>query len=400
MNSLPKHKTKCSRNFSFAGMPAVILLLSVFGNGCTNRSDSDSSRSERVAPVAVKRIVTGDLELRRTFSGTLSARAEFVVAPKVSGLLDSIAVDIGDRVERGQVVATIDNAEFNQEANQAEADLAVAQAEQVQARNALEIAQRNIQRVSTLLDRGVASDAQFDTAQADFLAAQAQLKVAEARVQRAEASRKSARIRLGYTRIRADWTQGDDFTRVVAERYLDEGQTVAVNDPILLIVQLDPIIAVISVTEKDYGRLRKGQEAQLFTDAYPGETFTGVIERIAPVFRESTRQARIEILLENDDYRLRPGMFVRATVSLNRVEGARIIPETALTVRNQQEGVFLLNEAENTVRWQPVTTGVRQGDRIQIMETDIGGRVVTLGQHLVNDGSSVSIAREESNEGS
>lgn len=372
-----------------------LILLACLVTACTGGSESSSDRKERIAPVAVVPITTGDLELRRTFSGTMAARTEFVVAPKVSGLLKSIAVDIGDRVELGQVVATIDNAEFNQNVAQAEADLAVSQAEFIQARSALEIAERENRRVVTLLERGVASDAQFDSAQAAYLAAQAQLKVAEARVQRAESSRKSARIRLGYTRVHADWTEGDDFTRVVAERYLDEGQTVASNDPILLIVQLDPIVAVINVTEKDYARLKLGQAAQLVTDAYPGESFSGVIERIAPVFRESTRQARIEIRLENPDYRLRPGMFARTTITLERVEQARIIPESALTVRNQQTGLFLLDESGTRVMWKPVTTGISQDEHIQILETDLEGRVVTLGQHLINDGSRVVIAREK-----
>ena len=393
MNSLANLK-KYSACLPRLAIPATVALIAAAIGGCTDKADSDTGRSERVAPVAVAQITTSDIELRRTFSGTLSARAEFVVAPKVSGLLESIAVDIGDEVTRSQVVAHIDNAEFNQEVNQAEADLAVAEAELIQARNALEIAERENKRVSTLLERGVASDSQFDTAQAQFLAAQAQLKVAEARVQRAESAGKSARIRLSYTRIRADWTEGDDFTRVVAERYLDEGQTVSANDPILLIVQLDPIVAVIFVTEKDYSRLKIGQQAELVTDAYPRETFSGVIERIAPVFRETTRQARIEIRIENPDYRLRPGMFVRTTVTLDRVKQARVIPEGALTVRNQQTGIFLLNEAEKTVRWQPVTTGVQQGQQVQILEEEIEGRVVTLGQHLINDGSPVTVARE------
>jgi RND family efflux transporter MFP subunit len=397
MIRLPSVKKKSSTNFINLGLPVSLILLVCLFSGCSGDADSGSVRQERIAPVAVVPITTSDLELRRTFSGTLSARTEFVVAPKVSGLLESISVDIGDRVELGQVVATIDNAEFSQEVAQAEADLAVAQAELIQARSALEIGERETRRVVTLLERGVASDSQYDSAQSAYLAAQAQFKVAEARVQRAESSRKSARIRLGYTRVHADWTEGDDFTRVVAERFLDEGQTVASNDPILLIVQLDPIVAVIYVTEKDYGSLKLGQVAQLITDAYPGDTFTGVIERIAPVFRESTRQARIEIRLENPDYRLRPGMFVRTTITLERVEQARIIPESALTVRNQQTGVFLVDETGKKVIWKPVTPGISQDGRIQILEKELKGRVVTLGQHLIDDGSPVVIAREKGN---
>ena len=102
---------------------------------------------------------------------------------------------------------------------------------------------------------------------------------------RAEASLETANIRLGYTRITAGWSGGDD-QRVVAERYVDEGETVSANTPLLRIVELDPITGVIFVTERDYARLQPGQEVLLLTtDAYPGEDFQGRIERIAPVFR-------------------------------------------------------------------------------------------------------------------
>ncbi|NIR30343.1 MAG: HlyD family efflux transporter periplasmic adaptor subunit, partial [Gammaproteobacteria bacterium] len=70
-------------------------------------------------------------------------------------------------------------------------------------------------------------------------------------------------------------------------------------------VELDPITAVFYVTERDYARLKPGQEAALSTDAYPGESFSGRIVRIAPVFRESTRQARVELRVANPDLRLK-----------------------------------------------------------------------------------------------
>lgn len=364
-----------------------------FITGCGEDS-TERDREERLAPVAVAPIVNESLEYTRRFSGTLSAYAEFMVSSKVSGRLERIFVDTSDTVERRQVVAEVDDPEFVQEEAQAEADVAVAQAELAQATSALRIAERENQRLVTLKESGVVSDADFDTAQSEFLGAQARHKVAEARLLRAEAELASARIQLGYCQITASWADGDQ-KRVVAERYVDEGQTVSVNEPILRIVQLDPIVAQIYVTEKDYTRLRVGQPAVIVTDAFPGRTFEGEIQRIAPVFRESTRQANVEIALKNSGYDLKPGMFVRASIVLDRVEGARVIPEAALTNRNDTIGVFVLNEDGQTVRWEPVTVGIQDGDRVQIVEPNLTGRVVTLGQHLVDDGARIVIAREE-----
>ncbi len=99
-----------------------------------------------------------------------------------------------------------------------------------------------------------------------------------------------------------------------------KGKPSAANTPLLKIVKLNPITAVIFITEKEYAGLQTGQQVSLVTDAYPDRVFAGVIERIAPVFREATRQARIEVQVDNSDLQLKPGMFVRATVVLDRVD--------------------------------------------------------------------------------
>ena len=183
--------------------------------------------------------------------------------------------------------------------------------------------------------------------------------------------------------------------RVVAERYLDEGQTVAANAPLLLIVELHPINGVVYVTEKDYARLKPGQSVSLTTDAYPEEQFRGQIDRIAPVFRKSTRQARVEMTIENEQHRLKPGMFIRATVVMEKVPEATIIPEQALTTRNEKSGVFVVNDDGKSVVWREVKVGIREGHRVQVEGEGLSGLVVTLGQQLVSDGSAITISNDQ-----
>jgi RND family efflux transporter MFP subunit len=351
---------------------------------------SKSGSPSRPVPVEVAQIQRGPIALQRTFSGELEALAEFVVAPKVSGRVLRVIVNIADTVKRGQVVAELDNDEYVQVVAQAQADLEVAKANLSEARSALEIANREFKRTESLLKRGIASDSEFDAVRQDRLAKQAQLKVAEAQVTKAKSSLETANIRLRYTRVTAGWTGGDE-NRVVAERYVDEGQTVAANAPLLLIVELNPIIGVVFVTERDYANLKPGQLVALTTDAYPGETYSGRIDRIAPVFRKSTRQARIEMTIDNSQHRLKPGMFIRATVVLDRVAETTIVPEQALTKRADRNGVFIVSEDGRSVTWREVKPGIREGDRLQVEGEGLSGRVVILGQQLVKDGSAITI---------
>ncbi len=356
---------------------------------------SSAKRGEaRSAPVEVAAIENGPIELRRTFSGALEPRAEFVVAPKVGGRVERLTVNIADTVERGQVVGELDNDEYVQAVAQAQADLAVAKANLAEARSALEIATRELERVKTLRQRGVASESQLDTVKANQLTKQVELEVAEAQVVRAEASLETAKIRLGYTRITAGWSGGED-QRVVAERYVDEGETVSANAPLLRIVELDPLTGVVFVSERDYARLQVGQKAVLATDAFPGEDFPGRIERIAPVFKQATRQARVELTIDNHPQRLKPGMFIRATVVLDRADDAVIVPEQAITRREDRPGVFLVSEDGQSVAWREVAIGIRDGHRVQVEGEGLSGRVVTLGQQLLDDGAAITIPAEQ-----
>ena len=372
---------------------AVVGVLAWLGNGRLEELARKPSRKQSTGPVPVEvaAIERGAIENRRTFTGTLDPKAEFVVAPKISGRIEKLDVDLADTVERGQLVAKLDDDEYVQSVAQAEADYAVARANLVEAESLLAVAVRELKRVEKLSGRGVASESEFDTVKADQLAKQAHVAVANAQITRAEAALEAARIRLGYTNVTAGWRGGSDV-RVVAERYVDEGETVAENAPLLRIVEMNPVNAIFFVTERDYALLRVGQSVMLRTDAHPGDVFEGTIARIAPVFIESTRQARVEVSVENPELRLKPGMFVRATVVLDRVADATIVPEQSLVRRDGRDGVFVVADGGDTVAWREVRVGFRQDGRVQVTGEELASSVVVLGQQLLDDGSQVTVS--------
>ena len=373
----------------------LLALAGVIGWGVYQKLGSGQAevrqqRQRVAAPVEVATVEVGAIEQLRSFTGTLEARSEFIAAPKIDGRIELLQVDLADSVKRGQVVAVLDDAEYVQEVASARADLAVEKAGHAEALDQLEITERELKRLEPIHKRGELSTSQLDVVRSQMVAKKSLIEVTRARIARAEAELESARIRLGYTQVKADWEGGNE-TRVVAERYVDAGETVAANAHLLRIVELDPITAVFFVTERDYARLSVGQQASLGTDAYPGVDFVGSVQRIAPVFSETTRQARIELLVENPDRRLKPGMFIRATVMLQRVEDAIIVPELALTQRDGREGVFMVDADGRTARWQVIEPGIRQGEKLQVTGATLSGQVVVLGQQLLDDGSELRV---------
>ena len=392
-----KAKREARLNTVAKGLAVVVLGGGLVAGGLAMRNsllEGDAvgapAASEGPVPVAVAPVERGPIERRRELTGTLEPSAELVVASKVGGRIKRIAVDLGDVVQRGQVVAALDDEEFVQAVAQARAELAVARAEETAARKALEIARRNYQRVEGLHQRGVLSEQELDTIQAAKLDAEAKLAVAQSATTRAKAALKGAQVREGYTKVTASWSEGDT-TRVVAARYADEGTTVVANAPLLSIVDLDPVIVVVHVTERDYGQLEPGQLVRLSTDAFPGETFEGTVDRIAPVFREQSRQARVELQVPNPDGRLKPGMFVRARTVLGRIEDATIVPEDALVTRQGRTAVFVVAGDRQSVSLRPVTVGFREEGRVSVEGEGITGEVVTLGQQQLEDGSAITI---------
>lgn len=340
--------------------------------------------------VEVAPVETASIRDVAQFTGSLYAKSYIVVAPKVAGRLDKLMVDIGDKVRSGDLIAVIDDAEYRQQSEQARAELNVAQANVLEAKSALDVEQREFDRVTALRDKKIASESEFDTAQARYEAQESRYKVSVAQVAQREAALKAADVRLSYTRISASWEDAETV-RFVGERFADQGAMLRSNDPIVSVIDISKLTAVVHVIERDYSRIALGQKAAITTDAFPGRMMEGTIVRVAPLLKESSRQARIEIEVPNDDGLLKPGMFVVAHIELDRHDSATVVPVSALARQQASIGLFLVNPDRKSVRFVPVTVGIRSAEMAEIIEPVISGSVVTLGQHLLSDGAAVSV---------
>jgi RND family efflux transporter MFP subunit len=346
---------------------------------------------QRMGTVAVEiaPITTGPIRDVGLFSGTLVPKSQFVIAPKVSGKLEKLYVDIGDRLQNGQVVAQLDDDEYQQQVIQADADLNVAKATLEETRTAVELAQRDLERAESLYKKKIMSDAQMDAAKSQFNTQEARFKVAAAQVSNRESALAAARVRLSYTQIKAAWEQGSGL-RYVGERFVYEGALLSPNSQIISVIELQPITAVIYATEKEYFRIRTGQEAAITTTAFPGRTFQGTVSRIAPLLQETSRQARVEVDIKNEDSSLKPGLFVNAGIEFARRDKAVLVPFSSLVQRGGQSGVFLADRENRKAFFRAVRVGIIEGENAEVLEpADLSGYAVVLGQHLLQDGMSI-----------
>ncbi len=350
-----------------------------------------AERGVRAVPVEVTAIKRDTIKDIARFTGTLRPSARFVISPKIQGRLENIRVNIGDHVANGDLVAVLDGEEYALAVTQAKAELEVSRANLQDAESGLEIAARELERAQELRQEKVASEAELDTALAKNNAAKAALAVSQAQVHQREAALEAARVRLSYTRIHARWTNGGS-RRIISERFIDEGTMLRANDPMVAIVDIDSVIARIHVIERDFPQIRTGQVAHVDTDAYPDRIFEGRIARRSPVLAEASRQAVVEIDIPNEDFLLAPGMYVRAWIEFSRNEDVNVIPASSIVTRDGKSGIFIVDEDTHTASFIPVETGITEGDRIEITQPDITGMVVTLGQHLLEDGATVRIA--------
>jgi RND family efflux transporter MFP subunit len=353
------------------------------------KSSGNGQRRGQTAAVAVEvdSVRYGPIREVREFTGSIFPYNQYIVAPKVSGRVIEIRKRIGDPVHTGELLARIDDAEYQQAVLEAEANLKIAEAAVTESRSQLDLSRDQRDRMESLRAKDLASSAELDAAVSDYSAKESRYRLALAQVDQRKASLESARIRLGYTRLTA--------TRAgyIGERFVDEGALLAPNTAVVSVIEISSVIVRTTITERDYPLISPGQPVRVTVDAFPSRAFSGRVSRIAPMLQEASRVAQMEAEVANDSLLLKPGMFARAEVIIAAKNDVQVVPREALVNRGDETGVFMVSAGEDVARYVPVETGIVTPDLAEILSPRLDGRVITLGQHLLQDGTPI-ILRE------
>jgi HlyD family secretion protein len=340
-------------------------------------------RPSRSADYETVKVERGRIVARVTASGTLSALVTVQVGSQVSGRIQDLYVDFNSPVRRGQVLAKIDPQFFRAEVQQAKANVVAAEGNLAKSKAQAVDAHRQYQRAKTLAQEGqLIAQSDLDTADANAQSADAQIQAMEGAVAQARASLYQAEVNLGYTTI------ASTIDGTVISRNVDVGQTVAASlqAPTLFTIAQDlkKMQVDTNVSEADVGKLSAGMPTSFSVDAFPGETFKGVIRQIrnAPQSVQNVVTYDAVIDVNNSDLRLRPGMTANVTFMYAEKADALKLPNAALRFRPPAEIAAKAPRPERDRRivWvlrdgQPkplsVRTGLSDGSVTEVAEGDL-----------------------------
>lgn len=272
----------------------------------------------------------GDLTVLVTATGTLQPVNQVDVGSEISGTIRSVLVDFNDRVELGQVLATLDTDQLQARVNQASAALALANAQVKQAEATIIETRNSLRRASKLEKVGMTPLEELDAAQAAYARALAELARSKAQVGQAKASLDAEQTTL------AKATLLSPINGIVLNRTVEPGQTVAASfqTPVLftLAENLTQMELHVGVDEADVGQVRVSQEAEFTVDAYSKRRFPATITQVhfASQALEGVVTYETVLQVDNSELLLRPGMTATADIIVEQIDDALLVPSAAL----------------------------------------------------------------------
>ena len=335
--------------FRTMSVAAAVVLAVSSGNSKGNKAEVAVVETDPT--VAVTQVSVREVPQEETYTSTIQAYVKNNIAPQTAGRISRILVDVGDNVKKGQVVAEMDQTQLAQI--------------ELQLKNN----ETEYNRLKELYEVGGLSKSDLDAIEMAYNVSKTQ-----------------------NNNLKENATLVSPINGVITARNYDAGDMYAMSAPIYTVEQIVPVKLLVGISETDYTKVKKGDSVEITADALPGQTFNGKVRKIYPTVDPATRTFTVEVVIDNGNSVLRPGMFARAKVNFG-MNNSVVIPDVAV-VKQQGSGerfVYVLNE-DDTVSYTKVTLGRRMGAEYEVLEgiTD-GAKVVVGGQIRLKDGIKVIV---------
>jgi len=331
----------------FIALASIVLMAS----SCGSKSENASTTQEVEIPkVKVAQVDSREVAQETEYTANVEGYAKNNIAPQANLRIVKIMAEVGDRVNKGQMLVQLDGVTLNQ------------------MKLALDNQQIEFDRVNELYKVGGVSKSEWDTSKMNLEVKQTQYDNA-----------------LENAMLRAP------LSGVVTARNYDVGDMTG-QQPVLVVQQDQPVKLVVNVSEENYPLLKKGQKVVVKLDTYGSEEFEGVISIVYPEADATTHTLPVEVQMKNADRRVRPGMFARVTISYG-VQSRVVVPDQAV-VKQVGAGdyyVYVL-KGDGTVSYNKVELGRRFENEYEVLSgVDNGATVVVAGQNKLVEGTKVEV---------
>jgi membrane fusion protein, multidrug efflux system len=351
----------------------VLLGIAAALAGC--KGEAAVERAEVVRPVKVAIVAAASQGRTLTYSGVVRARIESNIGFRVGGKIVERAVNVGDRVKLGQVIARLDDTDLKLAENSAKAAMA-------SARTRRDVTRDNLERAKPLLEKQFISQASYDIRRNELDAAIGALDTAEAQLRQAANA-------TSYTMLKAE--KAGIVTSVMGE----PGQVVSAGQTVIALADAGEIEVAIGVPEQDAGRIAPGQRAGITLWAGPAASTEGRIREIAGQADAASRTYGVRVAVANPPPGMRLGMTATVAMHIDGQHAALLVPLTALTEADSAPVVFVVDVDKKTVRRTPVAVAGTADEGVRVTGgLKAGDMVVTAGVQFLRDGMRVRLPGE------
>lgn len=352
----------------------AILAFGVFKAGAKIAGDKDNGKTageNNVQTVMVKETTKVKMENVMRYTGTLEAVNSASISAKVAGRVSRVAVDNGDSVGAGHGLVYLENTEYQNA-------LSASRAAHQKAQAGLETARSNYNRFKELHTQGAVSSKDFEDVTTALTLAEADVSSASAAVSNAEESLRNSAIT-------------SPIGGVVANRNVTVGQVLSPGVPLLTVADISSVYVVVNVEQENISLIKPGMRAGVTVDAYPGQTFTGVVDIINPVASKSARVFETKIKISNKERLLKPGMFAKVEIKTGGDKEVVAVPRDALTDKEGLYFVFVAGEGKAERR--QVEIGQMIDQQVEIKSgLNPGQRIIVTNVNKLKDQDLIKIA--------
>lgn len=347
---------------------AIILTFTSLLVFCKNDDKSANAKSEfaqdsveKFYPVKIQKVTKQAIEKTLDYSADLVAFKEIHYAPASPGRINRINVEIGNRVSKGQVLVQMDKTQF------------------IQAKTQYENTKLNFQRIDTLRQLGSISEQQYDQTKTQY-------ELAES----------------NYQFLRDNTTLLSPINGIVTGKYFENGElysgapnTAAGKAAIISLMQINPLKAIVSISQSYFPQVHEKMEAEITTDIFAGTIFKGSVYKVYPTIDPSTRTFKAEILIKNDAEKLRPGMYANIEIKLGEAD-AMVVPSIAVLKQEGTNNRYVFVNENGIAKQIEVKIGKRFDDKVELIAEGLkeGAELIVEGQANLLNGSRIKIAND------
>lgn len=371
-------KCKNARLLAAALGLGIVLLI----GGCGSQNTAATAVEEKYIPVEVLPATVQTLVETTNFNGKINSDQALNLVPKMPGKVTSVNVHVGDKVNSGTVLFTLDSADLQKAVDQASIGVLSAEARYQQTKEQIDLAKTNLERQKQLYAAGAISKVQLE--QAESQASETPLQLAQIGWDQAKLGLQQAQEALSNAVVTAP------VDGTVTAVNVKAGEMASSAQPAVSMTQLSSLYVDISVPENIVNALKLGQEAKVTVTSAEAQDLTGKISSLAPASDVRTMLYALKVVIDNPDGKIKPGMFAKVEMITESRSDVLAVNSEAIVTKNGKLFVYVV-ENEAAVE-KEVTTGLDSGAMVEVTNgLNPDEQVIIKGQTLVNQGSKVKI---------